>query len=87
MMEETLKTSLHKQEKDLLTVAGLCLTNFKSLQRSILSLKFRVYQMPFPFFMNANQDSLNISYLQFRENKCVMAFSFEKMQDVNFTGT
>ena len=37
--------------------------------------------------MNANQDSLNISYLQFRENKCVMAFSFEKMQDVNFTGT
>ena len=38
--------------------------------------------MPFPFFMNANQDSLNISYRQFRENKCVMAFSFEKMQDV-----
>ena len=38
-------------------------------------------------FMNANQDSLNISYRQFRENKFVMAFSFEKMADVNFTGT
>ena len=38
-------------------------------------------------FMNANQDSLNISYRQFRENKFVMVFSFEKMADVNFTGT
>ena len=38
-------------------------------------------------FMNANQDSLNISYRQFRENKFCMAFSFEKMADVNFTGT
>jgi hypothetical protein len=37
-------------------------------------------------FMNANQDSLNISYRQFRENKFVMAFSFEKMPDVSFTG-
>jgi hypothetical protein len=37
--------------------------------------------------MNANQDSLNISYRQFRENEFVMAFSFEKMADVNFTGT
>ena len=36
--------------------------------------------------MNADQNSLNISYKQFRENKFVMAFSFEKMADVNFTG-
>ena len=36
--------------------------------------------------MNADQISLNISYKQFRENKSVMAFSFEKMADVNFTG-
>ena len=38
-------------------------------------------------FMNADQNSVNISYRQFRENKFVMAFSFEKMADVNFTGT
>ena len=37
--------------------------------------------------MNADQNSVNISYRQFRENKFVMAFSFEKMADVNFTGT
>ena len=37
-------------------------------------------------YMNADQNSLNISYKQFRENKFVMAFSFEKMADVNFTG-
>ena len=36
--------------------------------------------------MNANQNSVNISYRQFRENKFCMAFSFEKMPDVNFTG-
>ena len=36
--------------------------------------------------MNADQNSVNISYRQFRENKFVMAFSFEKMPDVNFTG-
>ena len=36
--------------------------------------------------MNADQNSLNISYKQYRSNKFVMAFSFEKMQDVNFTG-
>jgi hypothetical protein len=37
-------------------------------------------------YMNADQNSLNISYKQFRENTFVMAFSFEKMADVNFTG-
>ena len=36
--------------------------------------------------MNADQNSVNISYRQFRESKYVMAFSFEKMPDVNFTG-
>ena len=36
--------------------------------------------------MNADQNSVNISYREFRENKFVMAFSFEKMADVNFTG-
>ena len=38
-------------------------------------------------YMNADQNSLNINYKQYRSNKFVMAFSFEKMQDVNFTGT
>ena len=38
-------------------------------------------------YMNADQNSLNISYKQYRSNKFVMAFSFEKMADVNFTGT
>ena len=38
-------------------------------------------------FLNADQNSLNISYKQYRENKFVMAFSLEKMPDVNFTGT
>ena len=37
-------------------------------------------------YMNADQNSLNISYKQYRSNKFVMAFSFEKMADVNFTG-
>ena len=37
-------------------------------------------------FLNADQNSLNISYKQYRENKFVMAFSLEKMPDVNFTG-
>ena len=38
-------------------------------------------------FLNADQNSLNISYKQYRESKFVMAFSLEKMPDVNFTGT
>ena len=38
-------------------------------------------------FLNADQNGLNISYKQYRENKFVMAFSLEKMPDVNFTGT
>ena len=38
-------------------------------------------------FLNADQNSLNISYKQYKENKFVMAFSLEKMPDVNFTGT
>ena len=37
-------------------------------------------------FLNADQNSLNISYKQYRENKFVMAFSLEKMPDVNFAG-
>ena len=36
--------------------------------------------------MNADQNSVNISYREFRENKLCMAFSFEKMADVSFTG-
>ena len=36
--------------------------------------------------MNADQNSVNISYRQFRENKFVMAFDFQKMADVSFTG-
>ena len=37
--------------------------------------------------MNADQNSLNISYRQYRENKFIIGVSFEKMADVNFTGT
>ena len=37
-------------------------------------------------FVNADQNSVNISYRQFRENKFVMAFDFQKMADVSFTG-
>ena len=37
-------------------------------------------------YMNADQNSLNISYRQYRENKFVIGVSFEKMADVNFTG-
>ena len=36
-------------------------------------------------YHNADQDSLNISYKQYRENKFIIGVSFEKMQDVNFT--
>ena len=36
--------------------------------------------------MNADQNSVNISYRQFRENKFCMAFHFQKMADVSFTG-
>ena len=36
--------------------------------------------------MNADQNSVNISYRQFRENKFVMAYDFQKMADVSFTG-
>ena len=38
-------------------------------------------------YMNADQNSLNISYKQYRENKFIIGVSFEKMADVNFTGT
>ena len=38
-------------------------------------------------YMNADQNSLNISYRQYRENKFIIGVSFEKMADVNFTGT
>ena len=37
-------------------------------------------------FMNADQNSVNISYRQFTENKYIMAFDFQKMAGVNFTG-
>ena len=36
-------------------------------------------------YHNGDQNSLNISYKQYRENKFVIGVSFEKMQDVNFT--
>ena len=36
-------------------------------------------------YMNADQNSLNISYRQYRENKFVIGVSFQKMADVNFT--
>ena len=38
-------------------------------------------------YMNYDQNSLNISYSQYRSNKFVIGVSFEKMADVNFTGT
>ena len=36
-------------------------------------------------YHNAEQNSLNISYKQYRENKFIIGVSFEKMADVNFT--
>ena len=36
-------------------------------------------------YHNAKQNSLNISYKQYRENKFIIGVSFEKMADVNFT--
>ena len=36
-------------------------------------------------YHNADQNSLNISYKQYRENKFIIGVSFEKMADVNFT--
>ena len=36
-------------------------------------------------YHNYDQNSLNISYKQYRENKFVIGVSFEKMADVNFT--
>ena len=36
-------------------------------------------------YHNYDQNSLNISYKQYRENKYIIAVSFEKMADVNFT--
>ena len=37
--------------------------------------------------MNADQNSLNISYKQYRENKFIIACSFQKMNSVHFTST
>ena len=37
--------------------------------------------------MNYDQNSLNISYSQYRSNKFAIGVSFEKMDTVNFTGT
>ena len=36
-------------------------------------------------YHNGDQNSLNISYKQYRENKFIIGVSFEKMPDVNFT--
>ena len=36
-------------------------------------------------YHNVEQNSLNISYKQYRENKFIIGVSFEKMADVNFT--
>jgi hypothetical protein len=36
---------------------------------------------------NPDQNSINISYKQYRENKFCLGISFEKMPSVNFTGT
>jgi hypothetical protein len=36
-------------------------------------------------YHNYDQNSLNISYKQYRENKYIIAVSFEKMAGVNFT--
>ena len=36
-------------------------------------------------YHNGDQNSLNISSKQYRENKFAIGISFEKMQDVNFT--
>ena len=38
-------------------------------------------------YMNGDQNSLNISYKQYREDKFIIGMSFEKMQDTSFTGT
>ena len=38
-------------------------------------------------YMNYDQNLLNISYSQYRSNKFIIGVSFEKMADVNFTGT
>jgi hypothetical protein len=37
-------------------------------------------------FLNPEQNSLNISYKQYRENKFVIGFSMEKMSDLAFSG-
>ena len=37
-------------------------------------------------YHNPEQNSINISYKQYRENKFIIGCSFEKMQDLNFTG-
>ena len=37
-------------------------------------------------YMNAHQNSVYISYKQYRESKFIIGCSFEKMQDLNFTG-
>ena len=36
-------------------------------------------------YHNGDQNSMNISYKQYRENKFIIGVSFEKMPDVNFT--
>ena len=37
-------------------------------------------------YHNGDQNSMNISYKQYREDKFIIGVSFEKMPDVNFTG-
>ena len=66
-------------------------------QLQVQSRKFPEFEVqslsePFYFlrrtlhFMNADQNSVNISYQQFRKSKYVMAFYFQKMADGSFTG-
>ena len=38
-------------------------------------------------YMNGDQNSLNISYKQYREDQFIIGVSFEKMRDTSFTGT
>ena len=38
------------------------------------------------YYLNPDQDSLSFSYRQYRENKFIIGMSFQKMDQVNFTG-
>ena len=62
--------------------------NKKSLEFECQSLSEAFYFLRRTLhYHNGDQNSLNVSYKQYRENKFVIGVSFEKMADVNFTGT